>query len=321
MSMEQLQQNHDAVLASAASPGSMRPRPLQSALPWVGRCLLAFAGHRPWKACRCGGFFCFAVLPMALMLLLCLAAASSRSRWNTTLAMTLGLFHLGAALASLSLRRHETELLFGPKEQQLDEYAEERGFIQEWQKASTRRLFETFLVVLFIVLFRSLGIYLSGSSFIGIMTGEEGLDVAIFPWIFWMLVIRYLMLCYQVLHAACGFQLALSSFTTRFFQELDIGEALDEWNVLQATLRQVSCKMSDSLVVMALSSVCGVAVLAEQVVVTSDVVLEMVLNWLSMFYPLILFFLYTLLRAAQITENASRVAPLVNSWQFKGGGT
>ena len=34
------------------------------------------------------------------------------------------------------------------------------------------------------------------------------------------------------------------------------------------------------------------------------------------FYPLILFFLYSIMRAAEVTENASRVAPLVNSWQF-----
>jgi len=34
------------------------------------------------------------------------------------------------------------------------------------------------------------------------------------------------------------------------------------------------------------------------------------------FYPLILFFLYSIMRAAEVTEKASRVAPLVNSWQF-----
>ena len=34
--------------------------------------------------------------------------------------------------------------------------------------------------------------------------------------------------------------LAKDSFTLRFFNELDIEEALEEWNVLQATLRQAA---------------------------------------------------------------------------------
>ena len=34
---------------------------------------------------------------------------------------------------------------------------------------------------------------------------------------------------------------------------------------------------------------------------------------------MILFFLYTLVRAAEVTEKASRVAPLVNSWHFERG--
>ena len=45
--------------------------------------------------------------------------------------------------------------------------------------------------------------------------------------------------------------------------------------------------------------------------------ISLVVNWMSRFYPLFLFFLYVLMRAAHITEKASRVAPLVNSWNFE----
>ena len=46
------------------------------------------------------------------------------------------------------------------------------------------------------------------------------------------------MLCYTLLHIACGLELALDSFTLRFFNELDLPDALEEWNALQATMRQ-----------------------------------------------------------------------------------
>ena len=39
-------------------------------------------------------------------------------------------------------------------------------------------------------------------------------------------------------------------------------------------------------------------------------------SWLSRFYPLMIVFLYTMMRAAAVTEKANRVAPLVNSWKF-----
>ena len=40
------------------------------------------------------------------------------------------------------------------------------------------------------------------------------------------------------------------------------------------------------------------------------------LGWL---YPPSIYLLYALLRAAGVTEKASRVGPLVNSWKFQAG--
>ena len=48
--------------------------------------------------------------------------------------------------------------------------------------------------------------------------------------------------------------------------------------------------------------------------------ISLVVNWMSRFFPLFLFFLYVLMRAAHITEKAGQVAPLVNSWGFQGEG-
>ncbi|CAE7260182.1 unnamed protein product, partial [Symbiodinium microadriaticum] len=41
------------------------------------------------------------------------------------------------------------------------------------------------------------------------------------------------------------------------------------------------------------------------------------LQWILWFYPLITLYLYTMMRAAAVTEKVSRVAPLINSWTFQ----
>ena len=48
---------------------------------------------------------------------------------------------------------------------------------------------------------------------------------------------------------------------------------------------------------------------------------EKLLQFIAGVVPSMLLFLYVLLRAAAVTEKASRVAPLVNSWTFKKGST
>eukprot|EP00438_Fugacium_kawagutii_P008017 Skav209168 [mRNA] locus=scaffold1137:385455:386678:- [translate_table: standard] len=288
----------------------------------MARFLLCLVGHLPFDqglVSRLYGFFSYAIVPLALTAPL-LFMAACESRWHITVVLTLCLLQLGVSFASWSLRCHELESVLGPKDQQLDEYAEDRGYMADWQKLSKRRFIETLSVIPLMALLRALIGFAFGQPVGGALLGEQGFQTAVIPWVFWLMVTRYLMLCYTMLHVVGGFELALGSFTARFFEDLDIEEALDEWNVLQATLRQVSCKMSDSLLAMGLCCLASVALLAEQVVLSPEVALEKVAEWLSMFYPLILFFLYTILRSAEVTESASRVAPLVNSWKFRESG-
>ena len=92
-------------------------------------------------------------------------------------------------------------------------------------------------------------------------------------------------------------------------------------NILQATLRQVSSKLSDCLLVIGACCLASVVILAEHVLFALDVDADMVVDFLPCFFPLILVFLYCILRAAEVTEKANRVAPLVNSWQFQNADT
>mmetsp|Transcript_57438 Transcript_57438/g.107688 ORF Transcript_57438/g.107688 Transcript_57438/m.107688 type:complete len:104 (+) Transcript_57438:387-698(+) len=41
------------------------------------------------------------------------------------------------------------------------------------------------------------------------------------------------------------------------------------------------------------------------------------MHWTASVYPLLGLLLYTLMRAASVTEKAKRVGPLVNSWTFE----
>ena len=49
------------------------------------------------------------------------------------MALTLCLFHLAVSLASFSFMPQKMSLLLGPTERQLDDYAEQRGFIFVWR--------------------------------------------------------------------------------------------------------------------------------------------------------------------------------------------
>lgn len=121
-------------------------KPCRSAFPCVGRFLLCVVGHLPFDqglTSRIYGIFSYAILPLALSVLLlsvmALAPPESESLWHIAMVFTLCLLQLGVSFASWSLKSNKLECVLGPKDQQLDEYAEERGYMADWQKLSKRR--------------------------------------------------------------------------------------------------------------------------------------------------------------------------------------
>lgn len=126
-------------------------------------------------------------------------------------------------------------------------------------------------------------------------------------------------IAYLQLHIFSGLELAIDSFSVNFFRDMNFQHALAEWNVLQAMLRHVSTKLSGSLLVLGLSSGISILYMIEVSFVRSDVqggFPFLLSNLWSL--PPIMFFLYTMMRAAAVTEKASRVSPLINSWTFVG---
>ncbi|CAE7230244.1 unnamed protein product, partial [Symbiodinium sp. CCMP2456] len=117
-------------------------------------------------------------------------------------------------------------------------------------------------------------------------------------------------------------ELAVDSFAVHFFSAGDMEAAVMSWNVVQATLRQTSSKLSDFLVLLASSCIAALILFAYQVtsMTLSDervAVLDIVM-WTGWLYSPLLLFLYVLSTSAAVTEKVDRLVPLVNSWSFDG---
>ena len=130
-SMEQLRQTHDAAVIGRSGTSFLSLG--ESAFPCVGRFCLCLAGHMRFGdgiPSRLFSFLSFAILPVLLTAGLPLSGATqSSSKWFVTMALTLGFFQLGVSCASFSFSRNQVDLLLGPTDRQLDDYAKERGFM------------------------------------------------------------------------------------------------------------------------------------------------------------------------------------------------
>ena len=224
VSMENLQQGCDAVVIGTRSNN---PADSSSALPCLGRLLLCLVGHLRFGdswCCHTYCFFAWAVPPLSLTAL-CAASISSglTSKWSLTMALTLCLFQLAVSFASFSFMRQGIGLLLGPTERQLDDYAQQRGFVEEWQRKSRRRLAETICALLIMLLARFLVNLSLGDPWMGTLRGSV-LDNEVFTWSLWFVALRFFLYSYSVLHLSSGFELAVDSFSVRFFNQMDIEE-------------------------------------------------------------------------------------------------
>eukprot|EP00438_Fugacium_kawagutii_P004127 Skav211251 [mRNA] locus=scaffold3676:61595:63206:+ [translate_table: standard] len=324
ISLEELRTNYDAVITVTAktSTFNLGEEAGSSALSLLGRCLLSMAGHlrfRKGLASRCFSILIYGIAPVAMSGLLLYGGTVSNIYGGNWLLLTLICFQLGISVASFSFEVKGVGLLLGPEETRLDDYARDAGFMADWRKVSQKRLVETICMYLGMLCLRF-------ASHIWVRGQIEYFQVEIwesaYGAFYWSMLFRYLMLCYSILHCCSGLELALDSFGVRFFREMDIEEALQEWNTLQATLRQASTKISDALLVIGFCCLASMVLLGEQVIRSPVTFIETpgrLTAWLSRYYPLMIIFLYTMMRAAAVTEKASRVAPLVNSWKFDHG--
>ncbi|CAE7698816.1 unnamed protein product, partial [Symbiodinium necroappetens] len=198
--------------------------------------------------------------------------------------------------------------------------AAECDFLDEWRKLSRLRLLQICGGFVLMLSSRTSALLLTSHPSHGKYTQDLAQDVVTIT-AFAAMAVCFCAACYCTLHITAGLELAVDSFAVRCFKTADMEAAVLEWNVVQATLRQTSCKLSEFLAVLASSCIISMILFAYQVVSLSlsghgTALLDLGL-WLGWLYPPVLLFLYSLTSAAAVTEKVDRLAPLVNSWAFK----
>ena len=325
LSLDELQTRHDAHIARTqageVSAGTSTKRPVVTldtdadSMVCAARYWLLFVGILGFRNTKAGFLWFVAISLPLLAQIICLIyfnATGKADSYRTGITLCL---MLGSTIASWSMRRAEIHLLLGHEDGGLEEYARKSGFLKDWRRISRRRLIEVVSILGFMLSCRWLGDVFTRPT-------EASIIIAI---CFSSTAVGCAAVTYTQLHIVAGMDLAIDSFSINFFKDMDLEQALNEWNTVQATLRQVSTKLSRSMLALGASCGASMLVLAEYTFFESgDSTLfvdqlepgfQMVcfLGWL---FPPVLLFLYSMMRAAGVTEKASRVAPLVNSWHF-----
>lgn len=321
MSLDELRENHDAAMCvnqsysnkTAQERESTQVSRTSSSMPPAAKLWLQLLCILPLQYRWLGHFW-------TLCVFLILLAPTTLLAWllvedvHTIMTSTVLCYLVGVIAATWSLRRANIQELLGSSEGSMEQYAFVCGFSQDWRKVSRRR-FEEVLAFLFLILGCRWLVHLSEVQH----SFEPSLTFSI-------MAVGFAAVAYAQLHMVAGLELAIDSFSINFFRDMDCGRALEEWNVLQATLRQISTKLSGSMLVLGISCGASMLFLVEIAFLQSDenrfipedlnggFPLLLFTAWV---FPPVLLFLYVLMRAAGVTEKASRVAPLVNSWNLE----
>jgi len=336
VSLEELRENYDAelvnknnepkdsrtlntVMSPELSDEEISVGPSSTALSTPGRILLTVVGILDYKDSliwRLLSLFniLYPVALSAFVVYTNVVMAGADPRVSTTYVC----YMAGGVIASLSLRRAGITSLLGPKDRRLDDYAEESGFLADWHNVSLVRLCEVAGLYLGMVTCRIIASIVTTDVRYGQATAGGALNIL--PGLaFSLMVLRVAAVCFCQLHICCGLELAIDSFGLRLFRDMDMEKALEDWNLVQATLRQASGKISSSLSFLGIACFGSLLFLAEQLLNEPELLQNLLQTalWMSWLYPPILLFAYTMMRAAAVTEKASRVAPLVNSWKFE----
>jgi len=286
---------------------------------WMVLCSAGILDFRHGRFWQILSWFAGAALPLALAAFVVYRAnmqGGDHYMPNTMMALT-----LGSVLSILNLRWAGLKKLLGPADYSLDKFAMESGFMQDWQRVSLRRSFEVLGVLVFMVTCRILSnLFFPSELHYGRTFSSLGnFSDILMDLVFLVVAFRCAAISFCQLHICSALELSIDSFCLSFFQEMEIEQAIQEWNMVQANLRQVSNQCSGSFFVMAAAIFSTMLLLGEQILRDPSSMQDwrQMALWLGWLYPPTLYFFYVMLRAAAVTEKASRVGPLVNSWNLQ----
>ncbi|CAE7222436.1 unnamed protein product, partial [Symbiodinium microadriaticum] len=328
LSMDQLRENYDAVLASPlkrmeSNVVIRQQRTVTDStatpLPRVGWLLLALSGIMDVRPGRLWQVLSHWHVVDSSLLAVALCYLGAYSNLHHFPAITTACYLLGAMTAILGVRHAGITAMIGPYERRLDEYAADYGFTEDWRQLSRYRLAEVLVFWCLMMACRILAALLSSKEIFGaVLLSSFGMGMVELV-AHLLMSLRLSAVCYAHFHVCSGLELAIDNFCLRLFKDQDMEGALSEWNVLSATLRQASQKTCWSLLALGAACTASLVLFASQVVEMPQILgsaFDTAL-WLGWLYPPLLLFLYAMYRAASVTEKAMRVAPLVNSWEFE----
>eukprot|EP00435_Cladocopium_sp_Y103_P020825 s2652_g5.t1 len=313
LSLDELRANHDAQVTATRSGKSSTNRETRGGMPFIAELWLVVAGILEWPLWL-SRIWAWCLVVFGLSGTVVLIVFSANGTLEADLAAMSLCYIVGVSFSNWMLRRGGIQEVLQDCEGSLDMYAMQAGFINQWRSRSRRRLLEAFITLILIWISHGLA--------------YSQLHVSIYDLLstisLCLASIGFVGTAYLQLHILSGLELAIDSFTVSVFRDMDFEEAVEEWNVLQAMLRHVSTKLSHSLLVLGSSCAASILYLIELTFLRANVAnvrpgVQFILQYLWPFPPTIIF-LYTLMRAAAVTEKASRVSPLVNSWTFESDG-
>lgn len=224
---------------------------------------------------------------------------------------------IGGCVGLISFRVYSIQELLGPHNRPLELYAISHDFFPDWQGLSMYRFISVALLWLFGVLTRAL----LWGNWIGDSCSETMplFSLVSFTAVSGLVAVQL----YVVLHVCCGLELMVDKFCSGFFTNPDVSQGVSDWNMLQAILRRAahtidSCFLALQTSVLATILLTGVEVVrgsGSWLVNTSP---KCMVLWAILVLLPVFLVLYTLFRAAAVTEKCSRVPALVNSWFVEG---
>jgi hypothetical protein len=230
------------------------------------------------------------------------------------------IFYAIGSISALSfLRMQHIENILGPHNRLLDNYASNFDFLDEWHTASTWRFFA--VAVLWLSMVTSRIAILSGAGCPAAVGGSNTDVLREIGFIFVSTQMAALTFC--ILHVCCGLGMSVDKFCYRFFEEMDIGKAIDEWNILQAILRRAAATLDDcflalSTSVMATLLLTGMGLFqGAGSLHDAEMNVQCAVIWCGWLWPPVIMVLFVMFRLASVTEKCCRVPALVNSWSFE----
>jgi len=233
--------------------------------------------------------------------------------------MTSACYAVGGFLGVVTLRAQRVHNLLGPYHRPLEQYASIFGFLNEWRQVSLRRMLVVGLLWVYMVASRVAGSKDETCRWAVHSAGSYS-SIASFCLISGLLAT---LTCCQ-LHVCCCLELMIDKFCIRFLNDDDLPQGICEWNVLQAILRRSAHTIDSSFLALNTSVLATLLLTGVEVLQGAGNSLRLTgpgsqcaAFWCGWVLSPVVLVLFTVFRAAQVTEKCSRVPALVNSWTFE----